>query len=91
MSSADGSFLEGQAGLEARACLFENVCAIGGLDVGVRHIAFDETALTRPIVVPRAMLDFGSGTVHVRPGAELLVDGAHDPAIALTSSVAIVW
>ncbi len=88
-----GTYEAGRLGAESRSCeLGGAICAVGGLDVGVRQVEYDHTNETGAVLVPRLGLDIGNRVFRVRPGIEknalttVVFDG-----IALTGAIALQW
>jgi|GEM_PF-6267471 len=96
-----GNYAAGRIGVAERGCLIDALCAVAGVDVGYRHVAYmaeyDSANISGVVVVPRIGLDVGTPHLRFRPGIEGIVDGSNHNTVFgfdgldLTAAIAYRW
>jgi len=84
-----------RGGIEARGCVASAICAVAGVDAGLRHemlmAEYDSRRATDAIVAPRVGLDIGTRHFRLRPGLEMQFDRTGFAGVGATAGVAYQW
>ena len=82
-----GSYVTARAGVEARSCVTDAVCALGGVDVGYLNVDFSG----QEFVGTTPTKNVGSRNLRFRPEVDALVGPRRFEGVELSAAIAYPW